>query len=652
MSDELSFSMLGATGEPAIQSKNNLQIPHSSHCKLEPAASLQQLNQLQSLPHCQLIAAMRIATLKIKNFRGIQDGFVQFRQHTVIVGANNCGKSTLIEALTLLFGRDRLIRELTEHDFYGSDPQPADRIELVASIIEFQGDDPERNPEWFRDGRAVPKWFDEATGTVHSLRTDANWRLCCQIGCQAYFDRETLAVEMVRYFHDHDQPIDPFVDDVPVAVPARLIQQLGLFVVRTNRSWDKVLSWSSELFRRTVNVAAAQPSDAILAERDRLRHPDNPIEEDPRIAPLLSRVNAELERCVPGKPAVQLRVTGTDSRAVLDAVSAHFATPTGTTVPVARHGSGLISLQGLLLLLELGRTRVEQGDGFALALEEPEIHLSPATQLQLVHRVQSLSNQTFITTHSPTVAALASPTDVIILRNENGVLNAKPFLATALAGDAPNWKRKLFQQNRVEVLAAMMHPSLLIPEGRADFYLLRSIIRPLLLTEGWVADMERPFGLEVGVLPTDDAKVVETYRLLSPLHPRACCLVDGDRDGLRYIAGLQELALPPPSILRWHDGAMVEDIVGWLFEADPHRALPLLASLQEPSPHSIADVVTRLKAYKVDIVAYELVADAIVNTPMCRNRAVELFNSIASACAGVATARFSRGEDGTLVFTP
>lgn len=595
---------------------------------------------------------MRIATLKIKNFRGIKEGFVQFRQHTVIVGSNNCGKSTLIEALTLLFGRDRLIRELTEHDFYGSDPQPADRIEIIGTITGFLDDDPERNPDWFRDDRAVPKWFDETTGTVHPLRASAAWKLCCQIGCQAFFDRDTLAVEMVRYFHDHDVAIDPFVDDMPVPVPGRLIQQLGLFVVRTNRSWDKVLSWGSELFRRTLNVAAAQPSDAILAERDRLRAPANPIEKDPRIAPLLGRVNAELARCVPGEPAVQLRVTGTDSRSVLDAVSAHFATPTGTTVPVGRHGSGLVSLQGLLLLLELGRARAEQGDGFALALEEPEIHLSPATQLQLVHRVQGLSNQTFITTHSPTVAALANPTDVVILQNEEGMLRATPFLATPLSRDAPNWKRKFFQQNRVEVLSAMMHPSLLIPEGRADFFLLRSIFRPLLLTEGWVAEMERPFGLEVGVLPTDDAKVVETYRLLFPLHPRACCLVDGDRDGLRYIAGLLGLPHPPPAVLRWHDGAMVEDIVGWIFEADGPGALPLLASLSEPAPRTIPDIVDALKAAKVDIVAYEMTADAIVNTPACRSRAVELFNSIACACAGVATAHFARADDGTWVFQP
>jgi putative ATP-dependent endonuclease of OLD family len=595
---------------------------------------------------------MQIASLQIKNFRGIREGFIRFPRHSMLVGGSNFGKSTIIEALTLLFGRDRLVRELTEHDFYGSDPQPADRIELVATIIGYRGEDPDQNADWFRDGRAVPKWFDERTGLVHPVRTDPTWCLCCQIGYQAYFDRDTLSVDIARYFVDHEHPIDPFVDDIPVSVPNKLIQQLGLFVVRSNRAWDKTLSWGSELFRRAVDVAAAQPADAILAGRDRLRAPGNPIESDARIAPLLQRVNAEIARCIPGTPEVKLRITGTDSRSVLDAVSAHFATAQGAAVPAGRHGAGLVSLQGILLLLELGRTRAEQGAGFAMALEHPELHLSPATQLQLVHRIQGLSTQTFITTHSPTVAALADPTEVLVLQNQDGVLTACPFLAAPLAGDAPNWKRKFFQQNRAEVLSAMMHPALLIPEGKADFHLLRTVLRPLLLTEGWVADMQRPFGLEVGMLPTEDAKVVETYQLLHPVHPRACCLVDGDQDGLRYIAGLHALPSPPPSVIRWNDGAMVEDAIGWILAADQHGCVPLLTDIGGNVPATVADVVDRLKVRKMDIVAYEMVADVIVNIPACRQRAVDLFSALACACANVASERFVRDMDGTWVFEP
>ena len=169
---------------------------------------------------------MRIAALKIENFRGVRVGFIRFGKHPVLVGDNNTGKTTLVEALALVLGRDRLVRELTEHDFYGSSPQPEDRIKLVATITDFQDDDPEQSSQWFREGRAVSKWLDEATGSVYPRRDNQAWKLCCQIAVQARFDHESLVVETLRYFHDHDDPVDPFAEDAPAVVPGKLILSL------------------------------------------------------------------------------------------------------------------------------------------------------------------------------------------------------------------------------------------------------------------------------------------------------------------------------------------------------------------------------------------------------------------------------------------
>ncbi len=125
---------------------------------------------------------MRIANLRIENFRGVRSGFVRFGGHPVLVGDNNSGKTTLIEALTLVLGRDRLIRDLSEHGFFGSNPQAADRIKIVATVTDFPGDDPEQSSQWFRDERAVVKWLDETTGQVHPVRNNPEWKLCCQLG--------------------------------------------------------------------------------------------------------------------------------------------------------------------------------------------------------------------------------------------------------------------------------------------------------------------------------------------------------------------------------------------------------------------------------------------------------------------------------------
>lgn len=594
---------------------------------------------------------MRVATLKIENFRGVRDGFIRFGKHPVLVGDNNTGKTTLIEALALLLGRDRLVRELTEHDFYGSCPQAVDRIKLVATITDFPNDDPEQCSHWFREGRATVKWLDETTGAVHPLRGNEAWKLCCQIAVQARFDHESLAVETLRYFHDHDEPVDPFAEDSPAVVPGKLIQEISFYLVRASRTWDKVFSWGNELFKRTVLAAAAQPAAALLAERDRLRAPNQPIDADPGIAPLIQNLNKELALSIPNAPQVQLRLTGTDSRSVMEAVSAHFAAADGFSIPAARQGSGLVSMQGLLLLLELGRARAAAGGEFLMALEEPEVHLPPSAQQRLVQRVQALSTQTFVTTHSPLVASMADPTSVLVLKKHHGVLSAEPFLETPLPATAQNWQRRFFQHSRVDVLSALMQPSLLVPEGRADFQLLRCMLRPLMTTSGWLDSMSRPFGIEVGVVPTEDAKVVETHQLMDRLHRNVSCLVDGDGEGLLYATRLRATPTPPAAVIRWNDGAMIEDAVGWILAADEAAAVAKLTELSPAPPTSTAVVVAHLKAMKMDIISYELVAEAIATIPACRARAADLLSGLACACAGsTATQRFVRDANGVWVF--
>ena len=169
---------------------------------------------------------MKIAALNIENFRGIKSGKVAFRDHTVLVGPNNSGKTSIIEALALVLGRDRLIRDLTEHDFYGSNPQAVDRIKIVITITAFASEDFTALPDWFRDGRGVPVWFDPETGDVAPEKTHDRQTLACQIAFAARFERESLEVETARYFYD-DEGLDIFAEENFVSVPVSLIREIG-----------------------------------------------------------------------------------------------------------------------------------------------------------------------------------------------------------------------------------------------------------------------------------------------------------------------------------------------------------------------------------------------------------------------------------------
>jgi putative ATP-dependent endonuclease of OLD family len=590
---------------------------------------------------------MKIAFLEIENFRGIKEGKIAFADHSVLIGPNNSGKTTVIEALALVLGRDRLVRSLTEHDFFGSNPEANDRIKITATVAGFATETPADHPDWFRDGRGVPLWFDRTTGEVVAERASGAQTLACQIIFSARFDRDSLEVETARHFAD-DNDVDVFVDESFVSVPPKLVRDIGLFIMPASRTWDRMLSFSSELFRRVVRSAEGMPSDTILEERDRLRIPNNRLEEDARFKPIIDAVNDEMSHLLGDDvSSLQLRLTTTDSAGVLEAMSPHFSNAAELPVPSKRQGNGLISLQSLFLLLHFAQKRIEEGGSFIMALEEPELHLPPNIQRRILARLQALSTQTIVTTHSPLISAYCEPTSLLIVRNVDGSLAAKPLLRNPLAADASNGVRKLYQINRIETTAAMMSDQVLVPEGRFDFEWLDLLLRVVELGGG--GEVNCSFGSHVGVIPTHDSSVEVTCASLSQAHSTILALVDGDAAGRAYVGALVQ-ARSCACILRWPDNWTIEDVVAWVIQADERPVLAALNVDLPTAPGDLATLIARLKAkrsaaepngLKDDRMAHETIANAIARRRACRNRAAQILQSIADAACGKATVRFA-----------
>ena len=113
------------------------------------------------------------------------------------------------------------------------------------------------------------------------------------------------------------------------------------------------------------------------------------------------------------------------------------------------------------MLLQFGRMRAESHEGFLMALEKPELHVPLALQRRLVHRLQALSRQTFVSTHSLIVAALADLKRVVVLRNENGTLTSVPLLTSTLPAATPNSVRGPFLKGAKKEGAAEVASSIL-----------------------------------------------------------------------------------------------------------------------------------------------------------------------------------------------
>ena len=113
---------------------------------------------------------MKIYAVAIENFRGISSTKLVLPDHAVLIGDNNTGKSSVLEAIDLALGPDRLSRRppVDEHDFYEgkylpvapapakdgaapAEPQPTPQITVEVTIIGLSEEQEARfggNIEW------------------------------------------------------------------------------------------------------------------------------------------------------------------------------------------------------------------------------------------------------------------------------------------------------------------------------------------------------------------------------------------------------------------------------------------------------------------------------------------------------------------------
>lgn len=588
---------------------------------------------------------MKLLALSIRGFRGIQQADIRYGEHDVLVGPIGSGKSTIIDAFSLVFGRARLVRDLTEHDFYGSYPEPTSRILIVATLTGFDGNEPERNDAWFREGRAVPKWWDAEIGKAQPEPGGGAKALCAQIAFAARFDLEELTVESLHYFYDDEEVEDPFLDDAVQQIPRRLFDDIGYYVLPARRTWEAAASFASELFRKAVATVGGIPAQTVLDERDRLRQPVEPLEETDGLKPLVGRINQQLAKLLPAPPRFQLRVTATDSNSLLRALVPHYAGNDGIALPVVRHGMGLLSLQTFILLLELGRERIRQGKPFLFAMEEPELHIPPGMQRRLIAQAVSIAEQTICTSHSPRVAAYYPATSVRILDRRHDCLAATPLLEGPLTGSASNARRKLYQDDRPRAIEALMHHRVLIPEGRGEyewFRLLSDVLETGELALQFTEADTPTFSTVVGVTPTHDGAVADTYDALRALRGNLVPLVDGDAAGDEKIRQLRKSESVPEFILQWRNGWIMEDAIGWVLKGAGEEVVTALQNRIDREFATIDDLMALFKVktgtgrLKTDYVAYEEVASVIGSLPGCRERAAALLKTVTVACLGQA----------------
>ncbi len=598
---------------------------------------------------------MRICQVDVEGFRGIRTGRIALPPHAVLLGANNSGKTTIVESLAILFSRERMVRPISDWDFYGGVPKPETRFHIIATVTDFPTDDPKMLPGWFVGEHAArPVWWHDDTETI-SCEADApdGTRLAAQVALSGRYDDETCEFDVVRYFYDGE--CDPFTDDCK-RLPVQIVRDLGLFLLSSNREWDRLLSFGSSTLLKVLREYDALPGKVLEDLKAQLRTNVAKIEEASPLCDVLETAARELRSflLVGASGKLIYRPTSLDSISVLQSLVAHVSESGGQIIPISRHGAGTVSIQAFLLLLAFAEQRKAAGRNFILAAEEPELHLHPSLHQRLVHRIRANSVQSIVTTQSPQVAAGYQPREVLFVQNVNGILTATKLRKEAIRDITTNSIRKLYLVHREAFYESLMGSVILVPEGVCDYEWLNLWQRLAQSSSELRASLVlRP----VTILPTSDAAVVNSYQEVSKFRPDAIPIIDGDTAGDGYLSQLEAATPPPHKIIRYGRGAGAECLAAWILE--PALTAPgdiLGGLLSNPSNRTLRDLQVALVdgTVKKDRELHEnLVWESLANEECCI-RAGEFFHDLAAIAAGETPSNSNwtteTGQNGITVF--
>ncbi|WP_337288454.1 AAA family ATPase [Candidatus Methylomirabilis sp.] len=410
---------------------------------------------------------MRIARIIIENFRGISKGELFFSGHTVLVGDNNTCKSTVLEAIDLVLGPERLSKRpvIDEHDFYAghyinTEGNPVEvKVEVVVvDLIEEQARHFRDHLEWWNEGTKTlldgppPEGTDQA-GVLPALR----------VGFTGNYDKEEDDFTGSTYF------LSPVREDGARDVFRTSDKRLcGFLFLRTLRTGSRALSLERgsllDIILR-LQEKRLQMWEEVL---DLLRKLPVAEKREIGISDILTKVQESVRSFVTSDWAdsPHMRVTDLTRENLRRALTVFMGTGakredgSDYAAPFQHQGTGTINTLVLALLSLIAELK----QNVMFAMEEPEIALPPHTQKRIIDSVRKKSAQAIFTSHSPYVLEEFEPRQVLVLIREGGNISGTP------AEYPPTVKPKKYREEfRKRFCEALLARRVLITEGRTEY---------------------------------------------------------------------------------------------------------------------------------------------------------------------------------------
>lgn len=412
---------------------------------------------------------MFIQSIRIQNFRGLQDLTLELDEVTVLIGSNNTGKTSILDALQSCLSRSLLRRNsqvFADYDFHlkNSDAQPQDSEPIQITIT-------------FKE-RQESEWPAPITQLLTNIitTTDDGLQVIVLRVTSGYNKDDSDYITDWDFLNPNHDPLQKGRDTKSITELQRLAPVFYLEALRDagqqfrpqSQFWGPfVRSLSMEKDEQdTIEEDLRGLNQRVLDAHEAFQSVRDTLKQTGKIMPLSGDDPVSLE-AVPSKVFDLLART----QVMLSGKS-------GARLPLARHGEGTQSLAVICLFQAFLNSKLSAGYSEytepILALEEPEAHLHPSAVRAVGALLQDVRGQKLIATHSGDLVASVPLTSIRRLSRSDGTIKVCKISEGSLS---PGDLRKLDHHVRLTRGGLLFARLWLLVEGETEVVLFQECSR-------------------------------------------------------------------------------------------------------------------------------------------------------------------------------
>lgn len=356
-----------------------------------------------------------IKEVRVRNYRCLRSVDVDLNLLTVLIGQNNTGKTSFLNALFAAIGAGQRI--ISGDDVFLQKPEvsaPKDRaivIDILIRPTNGQGKIldvfPQGSPWLELWGLGVVQ--DEDERDLAAIRTQFKWNT---IKGEYILDR--------RFLKDWQKDGARWEDSTPVekvaSVSAPQIEPLALYLLDAKRDIAEDLRNRSSFWNKMVEEHGLSAEDVKRIEEELSEINKDIVESSDVLTHIQSHLKDFHETLSCDEDSVSITPLARHLRDLSRGMDVVLSTRGAPPFPLHQQGMGTRSLGTFFTFWAFTTWRQKQGSSSAvhpmMAMEEPETHLHPQAQRSLFRQIKRMPGQRIISTHSPYICGQSEITHI------------------------------------------------------------------------------------------------------------------------------------------------------------------------------------------------------------------------------------------------